>query len=158
MRFEITLRHRGWRSRLFAPQPRLKRLVGRLCRHDLQRSQLRRARTSDRLLRQCRRRVFPTGIRAASESAPRAASSDCCRTCKASCSARLGDDLAASKPNGIAMMRLMPSRMSVVSIGSKFRHSASHAATSPSTSTASTNTKAMAPNAARRPWRAAILR
>ena len=101
-------------------------------------------RTSDRLLlRQCRRRVFPTGTSAASESAPRAASSDCCRTCKASRSARLGDDLAASNPNVTAMMRLMPSRMSVVSIAAKRRDSASHAATSPSTSTASTNSKAI---------------
>src|SRR5689334_6575454 len=100
-------------------------------------------RTSDRLLlRQCRRRVFPTGTSAARESAPRAASSDCCRTCKASRSARLGDDLAASNPNVTAMMRLMPSRISVVSIAAKRRDSASHAATSPSTSTATTNSKA----------------
>src|ERR1700748_502438 len=102
-------------------------------------------RTSDRLLlRQCRRRVFPTGTSAASESAPRAASSDCCRTRKASRSARLGDDLAASNPNVTAMMRLMPSRMSVASIAAKRRDSASHAATSPSTSTATTNSKAIA--------------
>jgi hypothetical protein len=61
----------------------------------------------------------PAVVRAASESAPRAASSDCCRTRKASRSARLGDDLAASKPKTIAIARLMPSKMSVASIAAK---------------------------------------
>jgi hypothetical protein len=52
-------------------------------------------------------------------------SSDCCRTCKALRSARLNDDLAASKPNMTAITRLMSNRMSVVTIAAKRGYNAS---------------------------------
>src|SRR6202008_2082117 len=71
-------------------------------------------------LRRAVRRCVAVGTSVANASDPRAASSACLLTRKASCSVRLGVERAASSPNTAAISRLIPSRISVAGIASTF--------------------------------------
>ena len=87
-----------------------------------------------------RRRAVAAGIAAVKASDPRAASSACRRTRKASCSERLGEPRAAKNPRTAAMTRLAPSRMTVAAIDATYRRSTCQPVISAQTSTPSANT------------------
>jgi hypothetical protein len=103
-------------------------------------------------------RCVTAGIAAVKASEPRAASRACRRTRRASCSVCPGEDRAANTPKIPAMIRLMPRRMSVAGMDSKWCRRASHPAASANVRTASAKMSAMTAKAARRPCRAIIAR